>query len=263
MSGLLWLLLCAAGAAYGVWTSHRCRAPAWAAWTATFLWAVAGVSAVLAHWVAGDGIVLPGLQLSPGLKAHYFATVAAGERVWIDRLPVLLAPFAHLVLLALRRDRATLLYPLPATALFVWLFLQVGAETDETTVRVVQARGPDKVAYLTIVSRPEGAHLVFAAGEPFAGFLSVVHEQDTDGEPPELHLHWTKDGEALVLRVHEVAYPSFAVDLDGNVTGLLPVAAREWPKPGVSAPPDVERRFSEARKDVAVYVTEHGGLYPP
>jgi hypothetical protein len=262
LSGLFVLLLAATGSAFGAWAALRSRPPLWAAALAAFLFAVAGVAAVLATWIAGDGIALPGLQLSPGLKAWYFAEVTRDRQPWLDRALLVVAPLAHVLLLVARRDRVALLRPAPATALFVWLFLRVGALADEEK-HVEQARGPDQVAYLTIVSRPGGARLILAAGDPDSSFLRVVHEHETASPPPRLHLHWTSDGEGLVVRAHEEEKPAFAVDLEGHATGLLPVEAREWPEPGGFVAPDVKQRFSQARRDVAEFIRGHGNLYQP
>lgn len=271
MTGIALLLLAAVASAYGAWTSLKCRPPIWSAALAALLFAVAGVLAVLASWVLGDGIVLPGFQLSPGLKAYYFQEMAWGNAPWVGRALLAVAPLAHILLVAVRRDRRALLLPLPATAIFLWLFLHVGAVADERE-KVVRARGPGQVAYLTIVSRDGEARLILAAGEPFASFLKVLHVHETTGDLPALssdegeplHLYWTNDGKGLVVRVHEQAEPAFAVDLQGNVTGALPAEAREWPvKPGLFVPGDVEHRFSTARKDVAKFVQEHKGLAPP
>ena len=257
MTGLVILLLAAAASAYGAWASLRSRPPLWAAAFAATLFAAAGVFAVLASWIAGDGIVLPGLQLSPGLKAFYLAEAGWGLAPSIGRWLLLVAPLAHLLLVAARRDQATLLRPVPATAAFVLLFLSIADEP----ATVVRARGPQQVAYLTIASREEGARLILAAGDPFAVFLRVAHVHETASAPPALHLNWTNDGKGLVVRVHEEKDASFAVDLDGNVTGELPQEAREWPADYV--PPDVQRRFSLARKEVSKFITAHKGLAPP
>ncbi len=259
MTGLAVLLLAAAASAYGAWASLKSRPPLWAAAVAATLFAAAGVFAVLASWVLGDGVVLPGLQLSPGLKAYYLAEAAWGLVPSVGRSLLLLAPLAHLLLVAARRDEATVFRPLPATAVFVWLFLSIADEP----AAVVRARGPERVAYLTIASQEGGARLILAAGEPFAGFLGIVHVHETSSTPPELHLHWTNDGKGLVVRVHEESDPSFAVDLDGNVTGALPVEAREWTAPGAFVPPDVRQRFSRARLDVSKFIRDHGGFAPP
>jgi hypothetical protein len=260
MSGLLILLLAAAASAYGAWASLKCRPPLVASAVAAILFAAAGLASVLVSWIAGDGIVLPGRQLSPGLVAFYLS-----EQAW-DRLPpagralILLGPFAHLLLVLVRRDRAALLLPLPATAVLVWIFASIGASER---IHVVQARGPERVAYLTIASREGGSRLVLAAGEPYAAFLGVLHVADAKGVPPQLHLHWTSDGKAVVLRLHEEKDPVFAVDLDGEVTGALPSEPREWPAPGEFVPPDVQQRFSLARKEVFKLIQAHGGLAPP
>jgi hypothetical protein len=257
MTGLALLLLAAAGSACGVWASLKSRRPLWAVIPAAALFPAAGVVAVVVSWMSGDGVVLPGLQLSPALRPYYFQEVRWGMLPWVNPWFILAGPLAHLLLVAARRDQASLLVPLPATAVFLWLFLGVADEP----VTVVRARGPQQVAYLTVASREGGARLILAAGDPFDAFLRVLHVHDTASPPPELHLNWTNDGKALVVRVHGEKDPAFAVDLDGNVTGELPVEAREWPQDFV--PPDVERRFSFARKEVFKLIHERKGLAPP
>ena len=258
MSGLAVLLLAAGASAYGVWASLKSRPPLWSAALSAVLFAAAGVIAILASWISGDGVVLPGLQLSPGLRDYYLTEAEWGLVPSLSRWLVFLGPLGHLILAVVRRDRATVLVPFPATAVFLWLLLA----TAETPTAVVRARGAEQVAYLTIVPHEDGARLILAAGEPFSSFLRVLHVHETLSAPPQLHLHWTNDGKVLVVRVHDEEFPSFAVDLDGNVTGALPVEAREWTEPGDYVPGDVRQRFSEFRKDVSKLVHEHRGLAP-
>jgi len=260
MSGLVVLLLAAAGSAYGAWAALKSRPPLAAGVIAAVLFAAAGLIAVLATWIAGDGIVLPGWQVSPGLVGYYLSEELLDKVPPVGGLLVLLGPVAHLLLLALKRDKATLLRPLPATAVFVWLFLGVGVEGR---LAVVQARGPDKVAYLTVASRRAGTRFILAAGEPMAAFLKVLYTVDAEGMPPELHVYWTNDGKAVVVRLENQKDPVFAVDLDGEVTGAMPKEPREWAAPGEFVPPDVSKRLSRARMEVFELIRAHGGLSPP
>jgi hypothetical protein len=260
MSGLATLLLAAAASACGAWASLRSRPPLALSVLCALLFAAAGLAAVLASWVLGEGIVLPGRQVSPGLVAFYLSEETWNLAPRVGRTLILLGPLAHLLLVLVRRDRAAVLFPLPATAAFLWLFLGVAAEGR---IGVVQVRGPERVAYLTIAEREGGTRLILAAGEPFDAFLRVLHVHETKGVPPELHVHWTNDGKAVVVRVHEQKDPVFAVDLDGEVTGELPSEPREWPPPGGFVPPDVAKRFSLARMEVFKLIQTHGGLAPP
>jgi hypothetical protein len=257
VTGLAVLLLAAAGGAYGVWVALRSRPPLLAAVAAAILFAAGGVLAVLVWWVTGDGIVLPDLQLSPGLKAYYLQEADWRLAPSVNRWLLLAAPLAHLILVLARRDRTALLAPLPATAIFVGLLLAVREEPGA----VVRARGPEQVGYLTVAREGAGARLIVASGEPFAPFLRILHVHETEIPPPELHLDWTRDGRALAIRIHEEKDHCFAVDLTKKVTGGLPAAAREWPAAYV--PQDVSKRFSEYRKDVFKLIHEHGGLAPP
>jgi len=262
VSGLALLLLAAAATACGVWASLKSRPPAWAAVLGAILFAGAGVLSILASWVAGDGVVLPGRQLSPGVVAFYLSEATWKLVPTVGRTLILLGPFAHLLLVLVKRDKGALLRPLPATVVFLWLFLAAGSAADQPTT-VIQARGPGRVAYLTVATREEGVRMILAEGEPFDTFLKIVHVHDAEGTPPELHLHWTNDGQGLVIRLHEEADPAFAVDLEGNVTGMLPAEAREWTKHGAFVPRDVSQRLSQARLDVNKFVHAHGGLAPP
>ena len=257
MTGLVVLGLAALGAAYGAWSSLRNRKPLWAAATAASLFAAAGLAAVLVFWIAGDGVVLPGVQLSPGLRAFYYAERDWGLLPSVSRWLLLAAPLAHLILVMARRDRPSLLVPLPATVIFAWLLLAV----PDAPAAVVRARGPEQVAYLTIAPREEGTRVIIGAGAPFATFLKIVHVHEVETVPVELHLQWTRDGKALVIRLHEQKDPCFAVDLDGHVTGGLPAAKREWP--GDYVPGDVDQRFSLYRKEVFKLIQAHGGLAAP
>lgn len=255
MSGLVTLLLAAGASAYGAWASLRSRLPLAASALVAALFALAGLAAVLASWILGDGVVLPGRQLSPGLVAYYASELPLPVLRWL----ILLAPLAHVLLLVLKRDGASLLRPLPATAALVWLFLGIGAAGR---TGFVQAAGPGQVAYLTIAEREGGTRLILAAGDPLATFLEVLHVHETKGVPPEIHVHWTNDGKAVALRLHEQKDPVFLVDLGGSTTGALPSEPREWPASGEFVQPDVGRRFSLARKEVSEVIRAHGGLAP-
>jgi hypothetical protein len=263
MTGLALLLLAAAASAYGVLVALKSRPPLWIAAPAALLFGVAGLVAVLSSWVSGDGIVLPGLQLSPGLNEYYMREASWGRLPVLSAWLILVGPLAQVLLLAVKRDGAALLRPLPATAVFLWLFLHTRAAAGEERT-IVRARGPDRVAYLTIVSREKGARLVLATGKDMATFLQVRHVHDSESNPPLLHLYWTRDGKGVVLRVHEEEDAWFAIDVDGNAIGHLPSEEREWASgPEAFVPPDVKKLRSDARHAVWKFQTEHGGLLPP
>jgi hypothetical protein len=256
MTNLLLLVLAVAASCYGVGLVLKRRPPLWAAVLALLLYAFCGIHAVLLAWLTGDGVVVPGLQISPGLKGYYLA------EVWHDRawglepwLLALVVP-AHLLACAPRFQLGWLKAPLPATLVFLGFLVYF---LNPHLIAAERAQGPERVAYLTVVKQGEGARLILAHGAPQATFLSVVHVHRTESHMPRLRMHWTRDGQAIVLQTgHE---RPFAVDVDGNVTGILPVHTHEWPTPGGYKSPDVRRRFSQARRDVAEFIQNHGGLY--
>ena len=256
MTNLLILLLAVATSCFGVVLVLKRKPPLWAAAPALLLYAFCGIHTVLLAWLTSDGVVFPGVQISPGLKSFYLA------EVWNDRAwglePALLALVlaAHLLASAPRLKVAWLKGPLPATLMFLGFLVYF-----QNPPRIVgeRAPGPERTVYLTTVEQGEGASLVLAHGAPEATFLDVVHVHETESRPPRVRLHWTKDGQGIVL---QAGYERpFAVDLDGKVTSALPVHAHEWPTPGGYQSPAVKSRFSQARRDVAEFIQNHGGLY--
>lgn len=258
MTNLLILLLTAATSCYGVVLVLKRRPPLWAAVPALLLYAFCGIHTVLLAWLTSNGVVFPGLQISPGLKAYYFA------EVWYDRawglepgLLALVVP-AHLLACMPRLSAGWLKGPLPPTVIFLGFLVYF---LSPPRIAAERAPGPERMAYLTVVEQGDGAQLVLAHGPRRATFLDVVHVHETESPPPHLRLLWTKDGQGIVIRIGNDR--PFAVDLEGRVTGALPVHAHEWPTPGGYRSPDVRRRFSRARRDVAEFVQNHGGLYVP
>ena len=256
MTNLLILLLAAATSCFGVVLVLKRKPPVWAAVPALLLYAFCGIHTVLLAWLTSAGVVFPGLQVSPGLKSYYLA------EVWYDRAwglePALLALVlpAHLLASAPRLTPGRLKGPLPATVVFLGFLVYFQSPPP---IAAERAPGPERTVYLTVVQQGDGAHLVLAHGAPQATFLDVVHVHETESRMPRLRLHWTKDGQGIVL---QAGYERlFAVDLDGNVTGALPVHAHEWPTPGGYQSPAVKRRFSQARRDVAEFIQNHGDLY--
>jgi hypothetical protein len=220
MTNLLILLLAAATSCFGVVVILKRKPPLWAAVPALLLYAFCGIHTVLLAWLTSDGIVVPGLQVSPGLKSYYLA------EVWQDRawglepwLLALVVP-AHLLLCAPRLTPARLKGPLPATVIFLGFLVYF---LEPPPVAAERAAGPEQEVYLTLVKKGDGARLVLAHGPPQATFLDVVHIHETESQLPRLRLHWTRDGQAIVLQAGNQR--PFAVDLDGNVTGALPAHA--------------------------------------
>ncbi|MHC4972427.1 MAG: hypothetical protein ACYTG3_08850 [Planctomycetota bacterium] len=256
MTNLLILLLAVATSCFGVVVVFRRKPPLWAAVPALLLYAFCGIHTVLLAWLTSDGIVVPGLQISPGLKAYYLA------EVWLDRawglepwLLALVVP-AHLLACAPQVKPGRLKLPLPATVIFLGFLVYFSSPPRIVAER---APGPERTVYLTVAERGDGARMVLAHGPPEAPFLEVAHVHDTKSRPPRVQLHWTRDGKGIVLQMK--SQRPFAIDLDGNVTGLLPVHAHEWPTRDGYESPAVKRRFSQARRDVAEFIQTHGGLY--
>jgi len=257
MSALWVLPLAAAASAYGTAVVLRTPAKRWLKVVAVGTYVILGIQVVLLAWLAGDGLVLPGLQVSPGLRLWYLAEVWQGQKWALAAWPLWAALPLHAGLSWATRDRLARL--LPATAFFLaFFFLGRGGPVDSA-----QVPGPDAVAYLTVAQTETGARIIVAHGEPLAPYLRVACVREVRGRPGPLRLAWTRDGQVLVLRAGNEFKPCFAVDLEGNVTGALPSEPREWPPEDSDAyvQPDVQLRFQQARRDVAEVVVRHGGLY--
>lgn len=257
MSALWVLPLAAAASAYGTAVVLRTPARRWLKGLAVGVYVVLGIQVVLLAWLAGDGLILPGVQISPGLRLWYLAEVWQGQKWGLASWPLWAALPVHAALARATRDRLVRL--LPTTAFFVaFFFLGRGGPVDSA-----QVPGPDAVAYLTVAHTEAGARIVVAHGEPGAPYLGIACVREVRGRPGPLHLSWTRDGQVLVLRAGNEFKPSFAVDLEGHVTGALPSEPREWPPERSDAfvPPDVQLRFQQARRDVAEVIVRHGGLY--
>ncbi len=256
MTNLLLLLLAVAASCYGAVVVLRRRPPLWAAAPALLLYALLGIHTVLLAWLTSDGIVVPGLQVSPGLKSYYLAEVWQGRAWGLTPWLLLLVAPAHLLACVPRLQAAWLKGPLPATVAFLALLVYF---LNPSPMAGERAIGPEREAYLTLTKSGDGARMVLAHGLPQAAFLDVVYEHETESQLPRLRLHWTKDGQGIVLQAGDER--PFAVDLDGNATGALPAKAHEWPTRDGYRSPDVRRRFSQARRDVAEFIQNHGGLY--
>jgi hypothetical protein len=258
MTNLLILLLAAATSCFGVVLVLKRRPPLWAAVPALLLYAFLGIHTVLLAWLTSDGVVAPGLQVSPGLKSYYLAEVWLGRAWGLEPWLLALVVPAHLLACVPRLRWGRLKGPLPATVVFLGFLVYF---LSPPRIVAERAPGPERMAYLTVVERGDGARLVLAQGPRHASFLRVVHVHDTNSAPSYLRLGWTQDGRGIVIRI---GYDRpFAVDLDGEVTGALPVHSHEWPNPDGYRSPDVRRRFSQARRDVAEFIQDHGGLYVP
>lgn len=262
MSGdFLVLVLCAAGSAYGAHASIRTNVK----WTPTvlavLLYAFVGMHTVFLAAMSGDGRILPGLQLSPDLKAAWGEALA--DTVFPAPGFCLLALLAHALVLAPSIDRARALRPLPATLLFVVLFFALGKRADRDPTRYQQFQGPEDAAYLTVM--PIGPHretrLVISTGGRDDAFLRVRHVHESESAPPKPRLFWTNDGKGVVFQVQRLR--PFALDLEsGETIGALADRHHEWPReaPGAQSR-EAADRLALDRKAVDAFIKRRGGLF--
>jgi hypothetical protein len=101
---------------------------------------------------------------------------------------------------------------------------------------------------------------VLASGSRDALLLPVHVARDMDEPPASLRVFWTKDGRGLVIASHRRRI--FAVDVEGGTVGVLPERKADWPPPpGAFESVASKRRLSQAERDVAEFVVDHGGLH--
>jgi hypothetical protein len=255
------LVLCAVFSAYGAHAAIRENVK----WTPTVLavalFAFVGIHTVFLAIMTGDGRVLPGLQLSPDLKAAWGEALA--DSVFPAPGFCLLALLAHGLVLAPRIDRAHALRPLPVTLLFVVLFFVLGKRTEQDAMRYEQVQGPDEVAYLTVTPIGPGreTRLVISTGGRDDAFMTVRHVHVAESAPPKARLFWTNDGKGVVFQVQRLK--PFAIDLESDETiGRLAERHHEWPRevPGAQSR-EAADRLALDRKAVDAFVKRRGGLF--
>ena len=258
------LLLAVAASALGAWAVLKRRPPRAALVGALLLYAFLGVHAVLASWATGSGLVLPTVQISPGLRSWYMAETVRGNAPALPAGLLLLAFGAHALVAFPRRALGDWVAPAAATALFLLLWLRIDARAEEPPIPYVRAEGPRELAWLTAVPLEKGARIVVSRGDPEGVFCRVLHVHETETLPPPLSLDWTRDGEVIVVKARGERMAAFALERDGTPTGLLPSAGHEWPRPPEDyVPPQTVRVFQEARKKVDALIRAHGGLFIP
>jgi len=263
------ILLAAAAAA----RRARAAAPAPGRWGwrlfGGVVFVVLGIHAVLLAALGGDGLVFPGKQLSPEI-ANVFGVRFAEGRAWWAPEPVYstVVLLAHLALLLASTKRANWLRPLPATAFFVLVAIVYRDRADLPPRQHLRAERPGTHAdglthgYLTLRPTGAGAELVFAVGGRDDVLVDVVHRHAAGEMPPRPKLRWTGDGAALVFSVR--GRRLFAVEPDGSTTGWLPPADRDWPPSRYDRAyesVDMRRKRSRAERDVAEFLTKHGGIH--
>ncbi len=227
------------------------------------LFALLGVHAVILAALSGDGIVFPGLQLSPEVTNMFGAEFAAGRVWWAPRpLLSLVVLLAHLAILLAKTNRSNWLRPLPATMLFVFVTIFYRGGANLPARQYLRSVGPQTNGYLTIVPTGDGADLIFAVGNRGEVLLDIVHRHEADKLPPKPLLQWTRDGAAILLSVRLDRL--FAVEKDGSYVGWLPPRGSMWPPekndPGYE-PVDNHRMRSQGQRDVAEYLNNHAGIW--
>jgi hypothetical protein len=263
MSPDFWILLVSAVfAAFGTAVAIRLKVSRVATVLAVVVYALVGVHAVFLAALTGDGRLIPGLQLSPGVQ-RYWTELLLAERIPASHPALgLFAVVAHLLVLLPRPSRRTLLYPLPATLVFLLLIVILQKRTEGRPILHHRADGPGQTAFLTIAPVGEGSavRMIVASGEAGGPFLCVRHVHRADSPPPKPRLYWTRDGEGIVLTVRSRRL--LGLDLDGGVAGWLPEERHEWPSAAFKGEsPATQRRLTRAERDVAEFVKNHHGIY--
>lgn len=262
MSGDFGLVLLAAfGAAWAAAALVRRKAPWPVAVPAILLWALLGMQAALLVALSGDGRVLPGLQLSPGVVRWWRRTLSDGPFAQPALLTVAL--LLHVLAVAPRPNLRAVLSLAPSTAAFLVLFAVLLGRGGQPQAEHVVALGPGRLAHLTLVPLDGGrTRMVFAQAEGGSTLLDVLFVHVAEGAPPEPRIEWTRDGAAVVFGSRKRRI--LALPLHGPPIGALPDRASEWPHADPATEPVPMRvRFSEARMLVDRYVQAHGGIFVP
>jgi hypothetical protein len=234
------------------------RLPLWASLPALALYLFLGIHTVLLAGLAGDGRIVPGYQLSPEVRNVFGYEHARGALPSPHPGYSWLVILAHVLVVSRNPDRAAFLRPLPATLFYIAVFWVFQARAELPPTAYIRSPGPQQNAYLTLAAHGDGVRLVFATGD--GTFVPVLHVHEMDKLPPAVRLLWTRDGRALVVCARDQRL--FAVDLDGTVAGILPGKAADWPaERGAFESVAVRRRLSAARREVAEFVVNHGGLH--
>jgi len=262
MSGDFGLVCLAAfGAAWAAAMLVRRKAPWPVAVPAIALHALLGMQAALLVALSGDGRVVPGQQLSPGVVAWWRESLGDGPLAQ----PALLtgALLLHVLAVAPRPDLRAVVAFLPSTAAFLVLFAVLLGRGERAPSEHLVALGPGRLAHLTLVPlEGDRTRMVFSQAEGGSTLLDVLLVHVAEGAPPEPRIEWTRDGAAVVFGSRRRRI--LALPLHGPPIGALPERAAEWPHADPATEPVPMRvRFSEARMLVDRYVQAHGGIFVP
>lgn len=253
------LVAAAVFAAWGARVALTSKLPLWVSLPAVALYLFVGIHTVLLAGLAGDGRIVPGYQLNPEIRNVFGYEQARGRLPSPDPGWSWLAVLAHALVLARGTGKPAFWRPLPASLFFIavfWIFTARASLPPTTYEREV---GPEETAYLTLSASGDGVELVLAAGDDDATLLPVLVAQGMDGRPASLRLFWTKDGRGLVIMSQRRRI--FAIDLDGGTVGVLPERKADWPPPNAFESIASKRRLSQAERDVAEFVVNHGGIH--
>jgi len=262
MSGDFGLVLLAAfGAAWAVAMLLRKGAPRLVALPAVLLYALLGMEAALLIALNGDGRVLPGYQLSPGIVNWW--RHALGTGMLAQPAVLTAALLLHVLAVAPRPGLRAVLAFVPSSVAFVVLFAVLSARDGAPPPEHVVALGPGRLALLTLVPLDGGrTRMIFAETEGGTKLLRVLHVHVAEGEPPSPRVEWTLDGEAVVFMT--LRRRIFALPLHGPPIGLLPDRASEWPhEDPATEPVPMRAKYSQARMLVDRYIQAHGGIFVP
>lgn len=256
------LVLAAIGAAYAAVAAIHLRRSWVVTLFAVLLAAFVGVHTVILAIMTGDGRILPGLQLNPNLKAIWGDTLAGTPFPKPDFTFLIL--LVHLLIVMQRPGRRGFWLPLPATLIFVGIFVGIGGRTSLGPTLHEREIGPRRTAYLTLapIDDKQRTRIIVADVEPDASFANVRFVHESGSPPPKPYrLFWTRDGKGLVLMV--MRRKILGLDIEtGRVAGGLPEESHEWPRRNAAAE-SVKSQMQLARwaREVDAFIREHGGLY--
>lgn len=255
------LILAAIGAAYAAAVSVHLKKRLPVALLAVLLATFVGMHTVMLAIMTGDGRILPGHQLSPDVKASWRDALAATPFPHSGFTFLILA--VHALILMQTPGRRAFWLPMPATLIFVAIFVGVSGRTDLDPPRYVPEIGPARTAYLTVVTldKKKRTRIIISDGERDASFLKVRLVHESGAPPPRRRLFWTRDGKGLVLMV--LRKKILGVDLEsGQVAGGLPEKGHEWPRRTAAAESvKTQMQLSRWRREVEAFIREHGGIY--
>ncbi len=256
------LVLAAVGAAYATATALHLNQRWVVTLLAVLLAAFVGVHTVMLAIMTGDGRILPGLQLSPSLKAIWGDTLA-GTPFPTPGFTFLIL-LVHLLIVIQKPGRRGFWLPLPATLIFIGIFAGIGGRTSLGPTLHRRQIGPRRTAYLTLapIDDKQRTRIIVSDGERDASFCKVRLVHESGSPPPEPYrLFWTRDGNGLVMMIRRRKILGLDIET-GRVAGGLPAESHEWPRRNAAAE-SVKTQMQLARwaREVDAFIREHGGLY--